>query len=281
MSLSPNDKKRMLKAKELIKQGEFKRAYGMIEHIDNPTAQKWRGQLEIRIQDEDFGDPFSEESPQMAKSKPKPKHKVKKGRRRIYIGIGIVAAIVITLMAAVSSSYDDIVRESTALQYLPSVNSEAVNADGGQWQYDAEDRELFVGTSAFTSAADTLSTPTLTEYGARLTLFVIRCETDGYDAFLVAESSLQRTDNLIVVGTKFDDDEAQTLTLNPSQSRDGAFFRENDLPTLFSELSESAEMLVTMPTVSGLYRFSIYDVSGFRTAARQLEQDCGALPSAS
>jgi len=111
-----------------------------------------------------------------------------------------------------------------------------------------------------------------------VTTFSILCRDNQYSVGLTADSALQRVDNLHVASIRFDNDDGQEITLYPTQSNIVAFFRDEDLPVLFRELSESGKMWITMPTLSGQYRHSVYDVSGFNKAVRQLESSCGTLP---
>lgn len=279
MTLTPDEKKKMLEAKEFIKQKDFRRAYSLIEGIDHPTALKWRNQLESRLSDEDFGDPFADDEPKSRSlsSQPVDETKKRKGRKRLYIAIGVISVIVIMMMAAAANEYDSIVQEATALEVYPSVNSAAVNADGDQWDFDGD--SLSIVTVAFNTASDAVSTPTVSDITRHATTLSIVCSDNGYGVGVVGDSSLTQIDNVHVAAIKFDDDPTQEITMLPTNSDVVAFFRDEDLPALFSELSQSGEMWITLPTATGLYRHSIYDVSGFSNAVRQLERVCGPLPN--
>lgn len=51
----------MLKAKALIQQKKYHTAYMLLKDVDHPTAGEWRVKLQERIEQEELGDPFSDD----------------------------------------------------------------------------------------------------------------------------------------------------------------------------------------------------------------------------
>lgn len=281
MSLSIQDKQSMIDAKALIKQKEYHKANQLLKDIQHPTALRWRAQLKVLLEEQELGNPFIESSKSTSKDSSQ-----KKKRKWVYV-IGTIVIVVLllaimiptVLMPRVNEAYKDIVKENYVLQFIDSPNQSAKKADGGQWQYNEsnDSYSLIVGATAFSTAAEGASTRSFEEKALYMTMLTINCFEEGYIVGIVAVSPLKTVDDFVYATLVFDDDPAQTVIMSPAISKSGIFFRESK-SALFQELLQSTNLLVQMPTVDGLNQYAKFDVSGFKNAVKQLENNCGPLP---
>lgn len=278
----------MLKAEGLIKKRQYKEAYRLIEGINHRTAVQWRSKIES-ILDEDLEDPFSESDATITEIENNPSTKRRLSRNKVFTIIGVLIVCVLicgivwqfAIVPRINELYKEVVVEATTLQFVDSPNASGMNANGNQWEYFETDVGTFhivTYATAFATASQGTAPRSLAEQNQYRTVLEVGCNGERYRITIRASSEMSTTDDLLYVTMIFDEDDPQTVVLDPSDSHETGFFKDEMESVAFLELAQSGELLVQMPTLTA-YKYSKFNVSGFLTAVKPLISACGPLPS--